>query len=180
MSEPFEPFPEVMYLGHTRLQGLCDEWCSTPQAQECGVGAVTISPDCRSFSPALQANGAWGDGKGTSLHFPFDRLLHYIVDHGCPEEQRATIKDRLRILRQRVGPNLFQNYRVNNEAVLMSVRCPVCQKFLVSTLRLLVIQARTYPWTGDEEVTCPGCGVDVAIRPDNVLWAIDPEQAKEA
>ncbi len=61
--------------------------------------------------------------KGDQLHFPFDRVVEFIINQGCRESDRSTLKDRLRQLRRKVGVELFQRYKVNLDAYAMVLRC---------------------------------------------------------
>ena len=171
MPEALEPFPEVRSLGRNRIQGLCDEWCNGPQAKEFGVSAIQVDGECLGLSPVFLVD-AKGFDKGETLHFPFDRVLGFIIDQGCPEPQWAALKERLRALRQKVGPYLFQRYKVNRQAFTMALRCPACSHLLLTDIR--VFEGQPVQWTGNEECTCPRCSVEFAVQPGQVFPVIDP------
>ena len=131
MPEAFEPFPEIAALGRDRLQQLCDEWCCQPQAKEFGVASVGVASTGLSLEPVFEIYAS-NYAKGDQLHFPFDRVVEFIIDHGCRDAERSRLRDRLRQLRQKVGVELFQRYNVNLDAYTMAIRCPSCSMVLVT------------------------------------------------
>ena len=88
MPEALEPFPEIAALGRNRLQQLCDEWCRQPEAKEFGVACVTVTPNGLSLEPVFQVHAS-NYARGDELHFPFDRVVEYLIDHGCRESDRT-------------------------------------------------------------------------------------------
>ena len=135
MPEAFEPFPEIAALGRARLQQLCDEWCRQSRAKEFGVASISVSSNGLGLEPVFEVHAS-NYGRGDQLHFPFDRVVEFIIDHGCPEAARSDLKHRLRLFRQKVGVELFQRYKVNLDAYSMALRCPSCSLVLVSQCRI--------------------------------------------
>lgn len=176
MAKALEPFPEVRSLGCQRIQELCDDWCSSPQAKECGVSSIQVAADCSSLNPVFFVDAQNYD-KGDSLHFPFDRLLEYIIENGCLEEIKKELNQRLRTLRSKVGPRIFQRYSVNRRGFTLALRCPNCTHLLLTNIRFFEGQA--IPWTGREACTCPKCKTDIALRPDQLFPVINPGNTTE-
>jgi hypothetical protein len=108
--------------------------------------------------------------KGDQLHFPFDRVLEYIIDYGCRESDRGVLKNRLRQLRQRVGVELFQRYRVNLDAYTMALRWPACSLILVSQYWVFKGQQFTGIF---EPQTCPRCAHTFPISDRDFFPVID-------
>ncbi len=154
MPEALEPFPEIAALGRNRLQQLCDECCRQPEAKEFGVACVTVTPNGLSLEPVFQVHAS-NYARGDELHFPFDRVVEYLIDHGCRESDRSALKDRLRQLRRQAGVEPFQRYKVNLDAYTMALRCPACSLILVSQYRIFKGQQFTGTF---EPQTCPRCG----------------------
>jgi hypothetical protein len=153
MPEAFEPFPEIAALGRVRLQQLCDEWCRQPQAKEFGIVFVRVTAAGSGLEPVFEVHAS-NYARGDELHFPFDRVLEFIIEHGCHEADRSNLKDRLRQLRQKVGVAVFQRYKVNLDAYTMALRCPSCSMVLMSQYR--IFKGQEFGGTF-EPMTCPGC-----------------------
>ncbi len=171
MSEAFEPFPEIAALGRDRLQQLCDEWCRQPQAKEFGIVSIIVTPDGLSLEPVFQVHAS-NYTKGDELHFPFDRVVEFIIDHGCREADRSRLRDRLRQLRQKVGVGLFQRYKVNLDAYTMAFRCPLCSMVLVSQYR--IFKGQEFRGTF-EPMTCPRCQHTFSISDRDFFPVLMPD-----
>lgn len=110
--EFLEPFPEVVALGRSRLQVLCDEWVETPIARECAIRGVVINEAATGFSD-VQVLATHQVQDQEDFHFPADNLLRYIIEQTFHEPKASELKIRLMALRQKVGPIVFQRYRAN-------------------------------------------------------------------
>jgi hypothetical protein len=174
MPEAFETFPEIVALGRGRIQQLCDEWCLEPRSAEFGVASIMVRPDCLGLLPTFEVHAS-NYGRGDSLHFPFDRVVEYIIDHGCHVADREGLKRRLRELRHELGVAPFQRYKVTLEAYTMALRCPACRLLLLTQYRIFKGQEFKLDWA--DPIACPRCGQMVPVGEGDFFPVVDPRQA---
>lgn len=140
------------------------------------MSAVGIPADVASFDPGFLLSGEGGSfGMGVVLHFPFDSMMNYIIDHGVDGDLRQGVKDRLRYMRQKVGPNLFQRYKLNVHALKLAVFCPACDRLNLTDIR--VLQGQRVDFVG-VVVVCE-CGEHVEVDGSNAKWMIDSNQGHD-
>jgi hypothetical protein len=130
-----EPFSEIRALGAARLREICDDWCRGPVASEFGVVRINVSSDCFRLDPVLQLSASDYD-RGDEVHFPFDRVVGYIIDHGSPEAEKDILRVRLPELRKKCGPRVFKRYLVTLDSFRMATRCPSCSHGFLSQHRI--------------------------------------------
>ena len=172
MPEAFVSFPEVMALGHDRLQQFCDEWCKMPVAREFSVSRVLISEDCRCFDPNIRLDAANYD-KGDIVHFPFDRLMEYVITRGFPANERQVLRDRLLLMRQSVGVELYQRFETTVDAYTLATCCPHCHRVILTQLRIFATEP--LPLRETERVTCFNCNHEFVVREKDFFPVIDTE-----
>jgi hypothetical protein len=134
------------------------------------VVKVAIATDCRRFDPTIGLTAASYNG-GEVVHFPFDRLLEFIIDHGCAESMRPVLKERLRLMRQKVSVTLFQRYQVNCNVFQLAIRCPQCGHGLLTQLR--VFEGQSFPMKDMEPLECPKCRQNFQPREEDFFRILD-------
>jgi hypothetical protein len=174
MPEAFEPFPEILAMGRDRVQQLCDEWCQGPQAKECGVAYVTVAPNGLSLMPTFEVYAS-NYAKGDELHFPHDRVVEFIIAHGCRPDEQDGLKNRLRMMRQKAGPRVFQRYKVSLEAYRMALKCPACSHGLLSQYR--IFKGQEFDGTF-EPITCPRCRHTFPVTARDFFPVLNPGQGE--
>lgn len=107
-------FQPLAQLGQVRLQQMANEWLQTPVAKECGVSAIRIAEDL-ALSFSLTVEHALEDAE--EIHFPFDNLLMFMAENGLSDAPQLEVKETIRVLRRRVGPRVYQRYRIDMRAM---------------------------------------------------------------
>jgi len=166
------PFPELRSLGKQRIQELCDLWLDRPEAKEFGLAGVQVTDDVLNLHPKFEVYPT-GYDKGEPIFFPFDRVIKFIIEHGCKPEDQHTLKNRLAALRAKVGPNLFQRFNVNVQAYTIALRCPACNHGIKTQWR--VFEGQEFRVPEDAGATCPACKLDFDITDEMTIRIIDPD-----
>jgi hypothetical protein len=154
-EQAFEPFPEIKGLDVQTLQELCDRWVVTPVAKECGVDQLRVSRSPKGIKLDFGIFIGGGYDSFEAVHFPFDNLLDFIIDTAIPEENRDDLRARLRLLRQKLGPNVWQRYTLTDKKPLF-LRCKNAECRHLMMTQFSLFPGQKLIWEGDT-VACPRC-----------------------
>lgn len=97
--------PDIVALGQQRLQQLCNEWLKTPDAKECAIKSIKISPDCQ---VAIEIDISVATLHNQMFTFPADRVLNWIIDQSFTGDEVARLKQAVVDRRRMMGPVKYQ------------------------------------------------------------------------
>jgi hypothetical protein len=152
-------FPAIKQLGEQRLQELCDEFRSGYVARAFAISRLDLRTTGGELSLDFACELTHAVKPNEAYCFPMDELLRFIADNGIADEsKREDTKARIRNARERGGPEVYRQFRINPGPKLplfLTCKTPTCGNMMMT--QLTAYRCERQEWDSIDPITCPRC-----------------------
>ncbi len=153
-------FPEIKALGKHRLQELCDAFRVTYVAREFAITKLNVQTIDGDLSLDFMCELTHTFKLDEEYYFPMDELLYFIADHGIEDEaKRESVKSRIQLARQKVGPDTYRRFTLKPGPKLplfLTCKNSTCQNLMQT--QLTAYRCERVEMEYIEPIACPRCG----------------------